>query len=424
MASKKESSSFNRRLADIAAHFEESMRPGPAKAPKQPKSGLSEVFGNLRELFTQGVTGEDLKDLVRRDARDAFHFYTREIDFAALRALPWYRRCPAMAWKVFLALAHRLTPARRIAFVAATLFFLLGWIQFLTFNAGSAQDPRSSGALFLFLAFALWVPLLLMELRDKLDLKRDLEIAREIQFGLVPAGPLHRNSVSIHCFMRPANTVGGDYYDMIDLDGDRIAAVVADVAGKGMPAALLMALLQGSLRTLLAAGHRGADLMTKLNVYLWSSIPDNSLITLFYGELDTRTGDLFYVNAGHNAPILLRQAAPLERLPATALVLGIDPESSFESGQVRIDSGERLLLYTDGISEAFNPKEEEYGEERVVAFLQAHTGMASAELIQELVKDVLRFCGAERVRDDMTLMVIARETTAGDAPHSNPICGG
>jgi len=415
VASKKESSSFSRRLADIVAHFEETMRPGPAQGPKPPKSGLSEVLDDLRELFTQGVTGEDLKDLVRRDAREAFHFYTREIDFAALRALPWYRHYPALAWKVFLALAHRLTPARRIAFAAATLFFLLGWIQFLILRGDSAGDSRSSGAFFLFLAFALWVPLLLMELRDKLDLKRDLEIAREIQFGLVPAGPLHRNSVDIHCFMRPANTVGGDYYDMIDLEGDRIAVVVADVAGKGMPAALLMALLQGSLRTLLAAGHRSADLMTKLNVYLWSSIPDNSLITLFYGELDTRTGDLFYVNAGHNAPMLLRQAGPLERLPATALVLGIDPESGFESGHVQIGSGERLLLYTDGIPEAFDPKEEEYGEERLAAFLQARTITPSAELIQELMKDVLRFCGAARVRDDMTLMLIARETTAGDA---------
>jgi sigma-B regulation protein RsbU (phosphoserine phosphatase) len=251
--------------------------------------------------------------------------------------------------------------------------------------------------------------LLLIELRDKLDLKSDLEIAREIQFGLVPADPFFRNGTSIHCYMRPANTVGGDYYDIIDLEDDRVGIVVGDVAGKGMPAALLMALLQGSLRTLLAAGHRDTDLMAKLNVYLCSTIPANSLVTLFYGELDTAAGDLLYVNAGHNAPFLIRRGQSLERLPSTAMVLGVDPNWTFETETTHIGPGERLLLFTDGISEAFNTREEEYGEPRIAEYLEAHAGLPSAELIQGLVKGVLQFCGAARLTDDMTLMAIARE---------------
>ena len=175
--------------------------------------------------------------------------------------------------------------------------------------------------------------------------------------------------------MRPANTVGGDYYDIIDLEDDRVGIVVGDVAGKGMPAALLMALLQGSLRTLLTAGHRGADLMAKLNVYLCSTIPANSLVTLFYGELDTAAGDLLYVNAGHNAPFLIRRDQSLERLPATAMVLGIDPDCAFETRTTHIGPGERLLLYTDGISEAFNTREEEYGEPRIAAYLEAQAAL-------------------------------------------------
>lgn len=247
-----------------------------------------------------------------------------------------------------------------------------------------------------------------MELRDKLDLKGDLEIAREIQFGLVPPGPFYQNSIAIHCYMRPANTVGGDYYDIIELDNNRVGVVVGDVAGKGMPAALLMALLQGSLRTLLAAGHRGADLIAKLNSYLCANIPASSLVTLFYGELDTMAGDLLYVNAGHNAPLLMRKGHDLERLPATSLVLGIDPNLILETGTAQIDTGERLLLYTDGISEAFNLQEEEYSEPRVAAFLQAHASLPPGELIHELVSDVLRFCGPARLKDDITLMAIAR----------------
>ena len=401
---------FSRRLTEFAARFEEQSRPGPEEGSTRRRVPAWEsAYWGLRDLFTKGVTRAEIKHLIRHDAREALRFYTRGIDFASLRQMPWFKRYPVTAWKVFISLAYKLSPARRIAFAVAIFASLAGWIQALTFSARPEAAPLGTGAFWLLISSVILFLLLLLELRDKLDLKSDLEIAREIQFGLVPAGPFHRNATSIHCYMRPANTVGGDYYDIIDLEEDRVGIVVGDVAGKGMPAALLMALLQGSLRTLLTAGHRGADLMSKLNLYLWSTIPDNSLITLFYGELDTASGDLLYVNAGHNAPFLIRRGRGLERFPATAMVLGIDPNCSFETRAARIGPGERLLLYTDGISEAFNMREEEYGEPRVAAFLEAHAALSSEELIQGLVNDVLAFCGAARLKDDMTLMTIAHE---------------
>ncbi len=187
--------------------------------------------------------------------------------------------------------------------------------------------------------------------------------------------------------------------------------VVGDVAGKGMPAALLMALLQGSLRTLISAGHRGVELMTKLNQYLYENIPENRLVTLFYGELDTATGELRYVNAGHNAPVLLRSNSMLERLPATSLVMGIDRNAPFEAKSEMIRMEDRLLLFTDGVTEAFNIKDEEYGETRLTAFLQRNAGLKSDELIKALVSDVLTFCGPARISDDMTLLSVTREAS-------------
>jgi sigma-B regulation protein RsbU (phosphoserine phosphatase) len=172
----------------------------------------------------------------------------------------------------------------------------------------------------------------------------------------------------------------------------------------------MMALLQGSLRTLITAGHRGSELMTKLNEYLCANIPENKLVTLFYGELDTATGELSYVNAGHNAPVMVRGGTNLERLAATSIVLGIDRNTAFEVKTTEIRPEDRLLLFTDGITEAFNLKEEEYGEPRLTAFLQNNAGMPSPELIKALVSDVLKFCGAARVSDDMTLMTITRAT--------------
>jgi sigma-B regulation protein RsbU (phosphoserine phosphatase) len=167
-----------------------------------------------------------------------------------------------------------------------------------------------------------------------------------------------------------------------------------------------MALLQGSLRTLIAAGHRGSGLIGKLNTYLCENIPENRLVTLFYGEVDAACYRLHYVNAGHNAPILMRADANLERLPATCTVLGIDKSLAPEELEAELGPGSRLLLFTDGVTEAFSAKDEEYGESRLTAFIRANQKLGSAELIKALVADVLKFCGAAHPTDDMTLMSV------------------
>jgi len=208
--------------------------------------------------------------------------------------------------------------------------------------------------------------------------------------------------------MRPANTVGGDYYDLIPLEGTRIAVVQGDVAGKGIPAALLMAVLQGSLRTLVSAGFRGARLVSALNNYLNDNTPANRMVTLFYGEFDTATGELAYVNAGHNRPFLIRRDGRLDRPGAGSMVLGILPDKSYEESTLQLDPGERLLLFTDGISEAFDEKDTEYGDERLESFLKRNPDAPDERLVQDLTRDVLSFCSPARPTDDMTLMLISR----------------
>src|SRR5262249_11857996 len=159
---------------------------------------------------------------------------------------------------------YRLSPVRRLLFAVAVPLIGLGWLHaMITFgNPGLTMfPPVHTWEGRQLIAASLLLVLLLLELRDKLSLKGDLEIARQIQFGLVPSQPFSKGGFEIHASMRPANTVGGDYYDVIDLGGDSLALAVADVAGKGMPAALLMAMLQGSLRTLITAGFRGSELI-------------------------------------------------------------------------------------------------------------------------------------------------------------------
>ncbi len=394
------------RFEDLASRF--APRPGPGSRPVFSES----YWRALRELFTRDVTHQGLRELLEQETQETFRFLTREVSLADLSSLPWYRRQPQALWRFFLAIAFRLSPWRRVLFASAVIVLVAGWIGFLPFLASAG--PASVAPFFTLRAFVLLAAtvlffLLALELRDKLGLKGDLEVARQIQFGLLPFEPLDREGITIATVMRPANTVGGDYFDVIDLGPGRMAIAVGDVAGKGMPAALLMALLQGSLRTLLSAGFRGEELIIKLNAHLCSNIPSNRLITLFYGELDTASGRLSYLNCGHNPPFLLAAALPNARLAANAMALGITEETEFATMTVDLAPGDRLVLYTDGVTEAEDPRDREFGEARLEAWLQANREEPGRRLIDGVIAEVLRHCGGARPRDDMTLMCLSRQ---------------
>ena len=398
------------RFEDFAARFGDKARQGRGAAHRKP---TDPEWRDVHDLFTRDLTGKGLQELFGQETHETVHFFTRELSLGDLKGRPWHQRYPLTGWRVFLAVAHRLSPWRRVLFAIAVPIVASAWLRYL---AGMVGQGVGAGAFPTFFAMEGWLLLsassllflLVLELRDKLSLKGDLEIARQIQFGLLPFAPYVSADLRIETVMRPANTVGGDYFDLIDLGEDRLAVVIGDVAGKGMPAALLMALLQGSLRTLLTAGLRGAAVVTKLNAHLCANIPSNRLVTFFYGELDRTTGVLDYVNAGHNPPFVLREDGRGERLAPTAIALGILPEATFELFETELEPGDRMLLYTDGVTEAANARDEEYGEARVEAWLREHRGDDGRALVEGLIDDVVRFASPVRPRDDMTLMTVSR----------------
>jgi len=371
-------------------------------------AGKEGYWQRVQDLFTRDVTGHGLRELFEGDARETLRFFTREIELEDLGPRPWYQRWPIAGFRVFEATAYRLSPARRIFFAVAVPLLFLGWLRY----ALAAMESISVRAFDLpmpalpLIASTLFFVLLVLELKDKLTLKGDLEVARQIQFGLLPFEPFAQGRLTVRCFMRPANTVGGDYFDVIDLGSGRTALVVGDVAGKGMPAALLMALLQGSLRTLITAGLRGVSLIARLNQHLFANIPANRLITMFHAEIGVDGGPLSYVNAGHNPPFLIRADGEVERLAATGVALGILEDPPFEMLEARFEAGDLIVLYTDGVTEAMNAADEEFGEERLAVSLQSRRGAPAAELIDGVIADVLAFCGPVRPRDDATLMVV------------------
>ncbi|MGA9484412.1 MAG: PP2C family protein-serine/threonine phosphatase, partial [Candidatus Acidiferrales bacterium] len=173
--------------------------------------------------------------------------------------------------------------------------------------------------------------------------------------------------------------------------------------------AMLMASVLGSTRALCSAGLRGCELIAALNRHVCTNPSGDRLVTLFYGELDTTTGEMTYVNAGHNPPILLRSDGCVDRLQPTAMVLGVMADAVVESRQVEIKPADRLLLFTDGFSEAFNKRDEEYGEERLTkSFVRVRT-LPSSIVVERLIADVLSFCGSVQPHDDMTLMLVERQ---------------
>jgi len=397
------------RFEEFAARFGESARTTWDAAQR---ASRERAWREFQDLFTRDVTGKGLQELLGEETHETVRFFTREVVLGDLKSRPWFERYPLSAWRVFLAVAHRLAPWRRVLFAVSVPVVAVGWLRYLAGRGVGAWTfpPIFSFDGWLLLAASFLGFLLVLELRDKLSLKGDLEIARQIQFGLLPFAPFASDGFRVETVMRPANTVGGDYFDLIDLGEGRVAVVIGDVAGKGMPAALLMALLQGSLRTLITAGLRGACLVAKLNVHLCDNIPSNRLVTFFYSELDLATGALQYVNAGHNPPFVLRRDGTSERLAPTAMALGIVADTPFDAFFAEIEPGDRVLLYTDGLTEAANARDEEYGEERVLSWLETHRGTEDRPLIEGLIEDVLRFGSPVRPRDDMTVMAVSRRS--------------
>jgi serine phosphatase RsbU (regulator of sigma subunit) len=247
---------------------------------------------------------------------------------------------------------------------------------------------------------------MLVEIKEKERLEGELEAARSIQMKLLPQELPHIAGYDIAAASLSAKQVGGDYYDFLRLDSNRLSFLVGDVSGKGMPAALLMANLQASLHTLSELHRSPRELISRLNRVLHANTAPEMFATFFFGLLDLETNRLRYVNAGHNAPILCGNGR-LEQLCVGGLPLGIFPTADFEEGQIEMQRGESLALYSDGIVEAMDSEEREFGEERLIQLLRGGGELTADEILQSVIREVEAYCGSPQ--DDVTLVIIKKE---------------
>jgi len=384
----------------------------PPTAPSvRPREHFGTYVRNFWQRVSEGRQIDDLWTQFAADARASYGFYGTDVDWDEIKKLPAWRRPLQVAKQFFWALLLKLTPARRVLLLGAMVMFVLSSIKL---QIGSfILDIK-----FEFFAAALFLLLLSLELADKVTMKRDLEIAREIQTWLVPSFPPEVPGAEIAFASRPQNSVAGDYYDAFfatsgATDGGKLMLVIADVAGKSIPAALLMATLQASLRTIAGEGASLADLVVRLNRYACAhSLDGRRFTTAVLAEYEPAARRLCYVNAGHNAPILRRVNGDMEKLDVGGVPLGIDAAAAYDTSAKDLQPGDALIFFTDGVVEAFDESGAEFGDPRWLAAIRALPEVTAQESLQFLMTRVDAFVGATRQADDITCMIFRCKRSA------------
>jgi sigma-B regulation protein RsbU (phosphoserine phosphatase) len=237
--------------------------------------------------------------------------------------------------------------------------------------------------------------------------RREIEIAQQVQQLLFPQSLPNNQHFAVQATYLPHTEIGGDYYDVVELDANRLLVCVADVSGKGVPASLLMSNFQAGLRTLLRQGTNLATIVHELNHLLFRNSGGEKFITAFLGLYDRSTQVLQYVNAGHNDPLLLLDdGGPAQRLHDGTVMLGIMPKlPMLKVGLAKVPPHSMLFTYTDGLTEVFDEQQNEYGESGVLSILRRHRYLPLARLHQELLDDIRRFnTSGEKFADDITML--------------------
>ena len=252
------------------------------------------------------------------------------------------------------------------------------------------------------------------EHKELTSIKGDLAVAREIQQAILPRifppFPEETASMDIAASMNAAKDVGGDFYDFFRIDNDRIGFTIADVSGKGVPAAIFMAVARTLIRATGIRGVSPAECMTYSNALLSQEAVNNMFVTVFYGIYNIRTGEVTYSNAGHNPPYLMKADGTVEELPLSKdIVAGAIDDYEFTEDTLQLEKGDTLLLFTDGVTEAIDKDEKDYGDERLRKLLGQCSKLSCQEIVSKVKADVKAFVGEAEQSDDITLLALKRK---------------
>jgi serine phosphatase RsbU (regulator of sigma subunit) len=382
----------------------------PAEPASAHRPGLWVRLQRFWQRVTEGLELSQLWSQFETETRTSYRLYSRDVQAKTPEGLTRRGHRLHVIKEFFWAVLEKLSPARRVLLLVALIMLLIPSGSFS--YRGSGHEVHGLEFDFHFWAALLLFLLLILEIADRVVMKRDLQIAREIQTWLLPGAPPQIPGISVAYATRPANTVAGDYYDVFPRPGktgddNRVVFAVADVAGKSIPAAMLMATFQASLKTLSTAQVALPELVANMNKYACSNSQGGlRFTTAFFAEYDAARRSFVYINAGHNAPILRRNNGSIERLDIGGLPLGILPEATYQSASAVIAPGDWLIIFTDGLVEAENARQEEYGETRLLSAIGGAAATTPGEMLQRLMAELDLFVGNTPQHDDVTCMLV------------------
>ncbi|MFQ5607523.1 MAG: PP2C family protein-serine/threonine phosphatase, partial [Candidatus Zixiibacteriota bacterium] len=260
---------------------------------------------------------------------------------------------------------------------------------------------------------ALTTARLYAETVEKKRLEEEVAMARQIQVGLLPRSLPSTDGCTLAAHSVPSRTVGGDFYDVVRLSDNRLALIIADASGKGMPAAMVITQIQAMIRSELNNRNSIQSALKNVNDYLVQLTSAEKFATLCFGIFDSQTSVFEYSNAGHNYPALVRCNGKHERLSVGGMLIGAFTGATYESERITLDSDDFIFFFTDGISETMNEKDEEYGEERLVETLVKLRGQDADAIIEGALADVDRFYRIDPPQDDRTILVLKATNACG-----------
>lgn len=380
---------------------------------KQAGAGLGDRARAFIDTYTRDLTARDLQRVFTRETREMLAFFTQGTDARETTWSDFLRRPFRHSRAFFMAFAMRLTPARRLLYGVSVVWFVIGVIDV------SGRSPDASvwqeGLPNLLLSFALVNLLLLLEVADRLTLKHDLSVARDIQRAMLPAGTFTRGPFEAHGDTVPANTVGGDFFDILTRPDGRILVVLGDVAGKGSPAALLMALLLSMVRTLVDEHLPPAALAARLNEQLMRHAPRSRFITAFLAVCDPVTGSVVYVNAGQNPPMVRRASGEVGWLAPTGMGLGLTRRATYTQHEITLAPGDLLVACSDGVTEAESPAGVPFDDAGLVALADQLAPLGAGVAARRIIDEVRSHTDESRLADDLTVLVVRYGTAMPDA---------
>jgi hypothetical protein len=360
---------------------------------KEPKF-FKTIFEDLGQFISDLFSGEFWKN-IKLDFQDIRDFFLDKKREKRLEQMGRLKRGLYLTGWLFKSLVFRLSSFRRV-------LLIISLILLLTVRQG---DDSSGGKVILGILLLLFI--ILLELKDKLLARRELEAGRSVQKALAPDTSPSVPGWDVWLLTRPANDVGGDLVDYLKINNSRFGIAIGDVAGKGLPAALFMAKLQATLRALVPDFTSLSKLADKLNtIFIRDSLP-NRFASLVYMELRPDSNDLHFVNAGHLPPILL-QNRKLKELEKGAPALGIMPEVSFSERIIKLKKNDMFIVYSDGVTEARNEQGEFFGEASLKAILPKLEGYSAERAGNTILLTIDDFIGDARTNDDLSLVIVRR----------------